>query len=149
MKAKTKTKSKLIEATISAWASAYNCTFDTFEMMLQRAGIKHKSGELLSAQDVFQAVSFRSEKDEAIARAANAKAEEQEMENAVRRKELMELSGIEKKIWNDLLAPLRTELEQMPKSLCSLCNPEEPEVAEKVLHQWVEKTKTNIQEKNK
>ncbi len=146
---KPKRSSSEILASIGAWSQAFGVQQAQFQVMLRRAGIEFKAHHDLSAQDVFKATTFRSEKDEAIARAANAKAEEQEMENAVRRKELMELSGIEKKIWNDLLAPLRTEMEQMPKSLCSLCNPEEPEVAEKVLHQWVEKTKTNIQEKNK
>ena len=114
---------------------------------LQRAGIIYKGGQKLNAVEVFKAVLFRSEKDEAIARQANAKAEEQEMENAVRRKELMELNQIERTVWLDLLAPLRQEIEQMPKSLAGLCNPEDPETAQLMLEQWVERTKINIKNK--
>ena len=104
---------------------------------------------MVQAADIFKAITFRSEKDEAIARQANAKAEEQEMENAERRKELMELNQIERIIWTDCLAPLRQELEQMPKSLSALCNPEDSETALRVLEQWVDRVKLNIQDKAK
>lgn len=138
-----------ISASINAWAQAFGITHPNFCNLLRRADVQYKPGQDLSATDAFKAVTFRSEKDEATARQANAKAEEQEMINAERRKELMELAQIEKTIWGDLLQPLRTEIEQMPKSLCSLCNPEEPEVAEAVLQNWVEKVKLNIKPKTK
>lgn len=144
-----KRESSKIIGSISAWAKSFGCQQAQFELMLRRAGVEFKAGVKLSAVDVFKATTFRSEKDEAVARQANAKAEEQEMINAERRKELMELAQIEKIVWGDVLAPLRLELEQMPKSLCGLCNPEEPETAEKILQQWVEKTKLNIKEKQK
>ena len=136
-----------ITASINAWSKAFGCDHGQFQIMLRRAGVEYKPGQDLTAPQVFKATTFRSEKDEAMARQANAKAEEQEMENAVRRKELMELASIERIIWVDCLAPLRMEIEQMSKSLCALCNPEEPDVAEKVLQQWVEKTKQNIKVK--
>ncbi len=149
MKAKLdkKIKGAGIFAKLNAWSNALGVDFAVLQKMLTRAEIEYKSGDLISAQKIFQALTFRNEKDEAIARQANAKAEEQEMINAERRKELMELSQIEKIIWNDLLGPLRLELEQMPKSLCGMCNPEEPDVAQKVLEQWVEKTKSNLKGK--
>ena len=133
-----------ITATCSAWAKAYGCEQGAFVEKLQRAGIAYKTGVPLNAVDVFKAITFRSEKDEAMARQANAKAEEIEMENAQRRKELMELAQIERMIWNDLLGPLRTELEQMPKSLGGLCNPDSPETAQEVLANWVEQTKEKL-----
>jgi len=138
-----------ITASINAWAAALGMQHKNFCALLRRCDIEYKAGQDLPAHTVFKAVTFRSEKDEAIARQANAKAEEQEMINAERRKELMELAAIEKTIWGDLLAPLRLELEQMPKSLAGLVNPESPEVAEKALLNWVEKVKLNIAEKNK
>lgn len=137
----------VIQASINAWSQAFGITHPNFCNLLRRADVQYKPGQDLTATEAFKAVTFRSEKDEAIARQANAKAEEQEMINAERRKELMELSQIEKAIWGDLLGPLRTELEQMPKSLCGMCNPQEPEVAEAVLQNWVEKTKLNITKK--
>jgi len=138
-----------ITGSCNAWARAYGTDSNALIEKLQRAGIVYKSGEEINAVEIFKAILFRSEKDEAIARQANAKAEEQEMENAVRRKELMELAQIERIVWTDLLAPLRQEIEQMPKSLAGLCNPEDPETAQAVLEQWVEKTKLNIRDKNK
>jgi hypothetical protein len=136
-----------ILATCGAWARAYGVGQSQLIDKLQRAGIIYTGGQKLNAVEVFKAVLFRSEKDEAIARQANAKAEEQEMENAVRRKELMELNQIERTVWLDLLAPLRQEIEQMPKSLAGLCNPEDPETAQLMLEQWVERTKINIKNK--
>ena len=136
-----------ITASISAWAKVAGVQHSQFTVMLKRSNVEFTPGKDLTASQFFDAVTFRSEKDEAIARQANAKAEEQEMINAERRKELMELSQIEKIIWGDLLGPLRTELDQMPKSLCGLCNPQDPETAETVLLNWVEKTKLNIKPK--
>lgn len=136
-----------ILATVNAWAKAYGVDQGRMATILQRAGIEYKPGTLLDAVDFIKSITFRSEKDEAIARQANAKAEEQEMENAQRRKELMEMAEIERMVWNDLLAPLRQELEQMPKSLSALCNPEDQDTAQAVLEQWVERTKLNIGEK--
>jgi len=138
-----------ITASISAWAKVAGVQHSQFVVMLKRANVEFTPGQDLSAESAFAACTFRSEKDEAIARQANAKAEEQEMINAERRKELMELAQIEKLIWGDLLGPLRTELEQMPKSLCGMCNPQDPETAEQVLQNWVEKTKLNINQKIK
>jgi len=138
-----------IVATINAWAIAYGTDSNHMASILQRAGITYEPGSMVQAADIFKAITFRSEKDEAIARQANAKAEEQEMENAERRKELMELNQIERIIWTDCLAPLRQELEQMPKSLSALCNPEDSETALRVLEQWVDRVKLNIQDKAK
>lgn len=132
---------------LSAWAKAYGTDFTNMAGKLSRAGVITVKGQDVDAVDIFKAILYRSEKDEAIARQANAKAEEQEMENAQRRKELMEFDQIERIIWNDLLAPLRLELEQMPKSLSALCNPEDQETALAVLEQWVERTKKNIGER--
>lgn len=142
-----KKRGEQIKATFSAWADSCGLTVENLKQKFTRCGLEWKTGVMVPACQVIQAITFRNEKDEAIARQANAKAEEQEMINAERRKELMELAQIEKIVWNDLLAPLRLELEQMPKSLCGMCNPEEPEVAQKVLGEWVEKTKLNIKPK--
>ena len=136
-----------ISASINAWAQALGISHENFCIMLRRADVKYNPGQDLYAPDVFEAITYQSEKDKAVARKANADAESREMENAKTRKELMELAQIEKVVWNDLLQPLRTELEQMPRSLCALVNPEEPETAERVLQQWVEKTKANIKDK--
>jgi hypothetical protein len=66
------------------------------------------------------------------------------MDNKKARGELMELVQIERTIWNDLLGPLRQEIEQMPKNLSGLCNPEKPETSQKVLADWVEATKEKL-----
>lgn len=143
-----------IIASYKSWAQAYGVDLAHLARMLQRAGIEYKPGVtgnpgMLDAIDFIKAITFRSEKDEAIARQANAKAEEQEMINAERRKELMELAQIERIIWNDLLAPLRQEIEQMPKSLAAMCNPDDSETALKVLEQWTDRLKVNLQEEKK
>ena len=145
---KRKTQSGPISASIHAWSKALKVHPTQLERMLKRAEVEYETKQGLTAEQFIEAVTFRSEKDAAVARKANADAEAQEMENAKTRKELMDLAQIEKLLWNDCLGPLRTELEQMPKSLAGLCNPDEPEVAEKTLLQWVEKTKTNIKAKS-
>ena len=136
-----------IRASINAWSIAFGMSHENLCILLRRADIQYTPGQDISASDVFAAVTMRSEKDAAISRQANAKAEEQEMINAERRKQLMNVAQIEKVIWGDLLQPLRLEMEQMPKSLCALVNPQEPESAEKTLQQWVEKIKLNIKDK--
>ena len=144
-----KKRGEQIKATFSAWADSCGLTVENLKQKFTRSGLEWKTGIMVPACQVIQAITFRNEKDEAIARQANARAEEQEMLNAERRKELMKLAEIERVVWADLLGPLRLEMEQMPASLCGLCNPEDPETSKKVLQEWVEKTKQNIKEKNK
>ena len=141
---KKRTYGRVILASLNAWATAFGTDSNHFASMLQRAGITFQPMVDINAVDVFKAITFRSEKDEAIARLSNAKAEREEMDNKKARGELMELVQIERTIWNDLLGPLRQELEQMPKNLSGLCNPEKPETAQKVLADWVEATKERL-----
>ena len=138
-----------IVATCSAWAQGMGVEQPTLIKMLQRAGVPYISGTKLNFVDIWKAISFRSEKDEAMARQANAKAEEIEMDNAARRKELMDVAQIQRIIWNDLLGPLRQELEQMPKNLGGLCNPDSPDTACAVLTDWVEATKQQLERADK
>ena len=125
--------------TAHQWYQALSMHADTFAKRLSAAGITPEAHGLIAARDVMKAMG--NDKDQAIARKNNADAEAREMENAQARKELLNMVECDKIIWSELLAPLRQELEQMPKQLGIQCNPQDPPMAEAVLLAWWERTK--------
>jgi len=133
-----------ISASIGAWASALGKDPKTIQLRLKKREYRFEPHDKIPAQEIFKAL--MSDKDEALARIAAADADAKERENRVADGELMELPTIEKALWFDLLAPLRLELEQLPQIYAGLCNPQDPQTAEKVLRQFVEKLKVNLKE---
>ena len=138
-----KQKQAAITASINSWALACGTDYNQFARMLKRAGIEFTPGQDLSASDAFRAVTFRTEKDQAIARQANARAEQLEMENKVQRKELLDLAQVEKIVWTDCLSPLRTEILNLASQVAPLC--QDQDTAHKALSQWADSTLAKIQ----
>lgn len=118
---------------------------ETLVRRLRENGVKVEAYEDIDAADILKAIC--GDKDAAMTRKLNADADSKERDNRKKAGELFELPAIEKMIWTDYMQPLRLDLEQMPKIYSGLCNPQEPEVAEKVLTQFVERLKLKIKEK--
>jgi len=133
-----------ISATMTRWAVNLGMHRDALKRRLVESGIPFGDATELTAADVFKAC--YGDKERSITRLNLAKAEEQERENKVAEGQLLELPQIEKKLWVDLLSPLRLLIEQMPESLAGMCNPESPEVAKNVLRTWTESTKLQLKE---
>jgi hypothetical protein len=131
-----------IEGSVTAWAVALGIHRDALKRRLFEAGIKFEAREDLTAKEVFD--SFTGDKDKAMARKLNADADARERDNRKEAGELFELPAIEKKLWMDFLQPARLLGEQMAEQIAGLCNPQEPDTAKKVLHQWWEKFKTSL-----
>ena len=134
-----------IRATLTAWSKNLAISREALTRRLHDALVDWESSETLTAAQVYRAM--LSDKDAALTRKALAEADRIEREEKEARKELVNLAEVEKVVWQDCLMPLRTELEQMPRSLCAMCNPQDQDTAQKVLEQWVEKVKANIREK--
>lgn len=134
-----------ISGNIATWAKALGIHRDALTRRLNRSDVKFGAGDLIPARDVYKALS--GDKDAAMVRKLQAEAEAQERDNRKEDGELLESAAIEKKLWQDLLQPLRTEIEQMPKTYAAMANPQDPETARKVLEQWVEKTKQGLKER--
>ncbi len=59
--------------------------------------------------------------------------------------EMHKRSDVEILVWQQLLLPVRQELETMPSKLGPQCNPEQPEHATKVLSDWWEGLKKLVE----
>jgi hypothetical protein len=141
-------KSNQVSATLKAWAESLSIDPSTIKRKLARQEIKFEPGVPLTAMEIFRALNAESEKDQAITERTREETRAKKRENDIAEKRLHDLDEVERLVWQDLLLPLRHELEQMPAAMCGLCNPQEPESAKKILEQWVEKVKSNIREKN-
>src|SRR5579872_6539108 len=124
------------------WYLALNLHPDTFARKMAEAGVKYEVHGLISALDVHRAMN--NEKDRAIARKNTADAISKEISNSEKLGTLFNLPACEKILWNDLLGPLRQEIEQMPQLCSALCNPQDPPTAQKVLEQWKERVKQTL-----
>ena len=67
-----------ITASLYAWATAFKVHSGQMQVILRKAGVEYDAGKDLTAEQIFEAVTFRSEKDQAAARKSNADAEAQE-----------------------------------------------------------------------
>lgn len=137
-------KSETISATLTAWAASLGLDRLTLRNRLGKAGIEIKPDEPIIAQHIYAAIT--GDKEMAMTRKLTAEAEAQERENRVEAGELLDAAAIEKKLWNELLQPLRTVLDQQANECAANCNPQNPEVARAVLNQWWERAKLSIKE---
>lgn len=137
-------KSETIAHSLTAWAANVGLDRTTLRNRLGKAGITIAADEPIKALDVYRATT--GDKDAAMTRKLTAEAEEKERDNRVAAGELLDASEIEKKLWQNLLQPLRTMLEQQANECAANCNPQNPEVAKAVLLQWLERAKLAIKE---
>jgi hypothetical protein len=135
-------KSDTIAATLTAWAASLGLDRLTLRNRLGKAGIEIKADEPIIAQHIYAAIT--GDKEAAMTRKLTAEAEEKERDNRVAAGELLDAAAIEKKLWTDLLQPLRTLMEQQANDCAANCNPQHPEVAKAVLTQWLERAKLTI-----
>jgi hypothetical protein len=143
-KAKPPTRDHHISATLHSWATSLGIHREALTLRLNRANIKFVTGTEIDAKDVFTAMT--GDKDAAMTRKLTAEAEREERENRVAAGELLDCAAIEKKLWSEMLQPLRTLLEQQANECAANCNPQNPEVAKAVLTQWLERAKLAIKE---
>lgn len=135
-------KSETISATLTAWSASLGLDRTTLRNRLGKAGIEIKPDEPIIAQHIYAAIT--GDKDAAMTRKLTAEAESKERENREKAGELLDSAAIEKKLWSDFLAGLKAEVEQLPRTYATLCNPQDPETARKMLEQWVEKVKAQL-----
>lgn len=129
---------------MQAWCDNLAIDQATLKRKFNLAGIEWVAGDKVNALEVFRALTFENEKQAAATRKLEAEAEARERKNKKEAGLLMDIQGVEKTLWDELLQPLKQTLEQMPRLLAGQCNPQEPAVAEKILHGWVEETKNKL-----
>lgn len=130
-----------ISATLFHWAENLGIDSTTLKRRLNEQSINYEPSSL-SAQQVFKAM--YGDKEAAMTKKLLAESAKVERENRVADGELLEMPVIEKKLWVDLLSPLRLALEQMPEQMAGMCNPESPDVAKGVLRRFVEDLKLKL-----
>lgn len=133
-----------ITASLSSWATNLGVNREALKRRLNEHGIVYGDATQLTAAQIFKAMV--GDKDAAMTKKLLAEASERERKNREAEGELFELPAIEKKLWNDLLQPLRQSLEQAPEQLAGLCNPADPDVAKTVLRRFVEDLKLKLKE---
>jgi len=132
---------KQISSTLFDWSMNLGIDSTTLKRRLNEQSIDYDPASL-SAQQVFKAM--YGDKEAAMTKKLLAESAKVERENRVADGELLELPAIEKKLWVDLLAPLRLQLEQLPEQLAGICNPESPDVAKGALRNFVEDVKLKL-----
>lgn len=80
-------------------------------------------------------------------RVEKAKADKLELELKIQNGQLVEYQVAEKKIM-ELLLPLKNELDYCADKLCALVNPENPDLAHKVLRRWVSEIRTQMRDES-
>ena len=55
---------------------------------------------------------------------------------------MVNLGEVDRLIWENILLPLKVQLEAMPDSLGPMANPTDPAAGKKTLREWWEKTKS-------
>jgi hypothetical protein len=131
-----------ISATISGWSKSLNIADETIISRLVKSGYKIKPRALVPARKVFEALIDERARTKSAIEAELLRKERRENDEA--EKNLVVISEAEKKIWNDLLAPLKVEVELIADKIAALCNPDCPELAHKQLTAWSEQTKKQI-----
>lgn len=141
-----KSKPKL-SATVDAWAKALGIQNRTLKVRLTKAGIKTPAGAQITAREIFRALTD----DAGAERTALVKAKRiaQEFENRRMAGELVQIEISDKRVWQDILMPLKSELDLIGDKLAGLVNPENPAMAHRVLSEWSEQVLRNIRQAGK
>ena len=80
--------------------------------------------------------------DQERARKLSLESEALEDEKKIRNKSMVNLGEVDRLIWENILLPLKVQLEAMPDSLGPMANPTDPAAGKKTLREWWEKTKS-------
>lgn len=116
---------------INKAATEFGVSRETVTRGLRANNTTVKAGEEFTTKQIFAALAgdFKYERT----RRERAEADKTERENRVANGELLDRAAIEKKVWTDMLAPIRQEMLNLPGQVATLCNPADPETARKVL----------------
>ncbi|MDE2099870.1 MAG: hypothetical protein KGL39_21635 [Patescibacteria group bacterium] len=131
-----------LSGTIAAWSKALHVADETLISKLKRIDYVIKPGQKIPVGPIFKAL--LGEKDQLKLELLREQKRKEERENNEAEKNLIVISEAEKKLWNDLLAPLKVEVELIADKIAALCNPDHPELAHKQLTAWSEQTKKQI-----
>jgi hypothetical protein len=134
-----------VATTVNGWAVELAIDQQTIQRRLTKAGIPPKPLVLYSARDVFAAL--HGDKEAMQLRKATAEAEQLERENLEAEKVLVRIEEVEKRVWQEILLPVKTELDLISDKLAALVNPENPDAAHKILTEWSDQVKKQINEK--
>mgnify|MGYP001545184678 CR=1 FL=1 len=129
-------------ATVNGWAVELAIDQQTIQRRLTLAGTKPVGGVLYDARTIFSAI--HGEKDVLLNRKRVAEAEALERENLEAEGILVNIEEADKRIWNEILMPVNVELELVADKLAALVNPSDPERAHKVLNDWSEQGRKQI-----
>ena len=125
-----------IEHTISAWSKAIGVSESTLEVKLTKEGLPNKG--LIRARDIISAMA--GERDASIIELNREKTAALALARRKEEGELIDLPTVERLIWQELLGPLKQEMDLMPAKLAPLLG-DDPV---KVLTEWVEETKRKL-----
>ena len=125
-----------IEHTISAWSKAIGVSESTLEVKLTKEGLPNKG--LIRARDIISAMA--GERDASIIELNREKTAALALARRKEEGELIDVPTVERLIWQELLGPLKQEMDLMPAKLAPLLG-DDPV---KVLTEWVEETKRKL-----
>ena len=135
-----------IAATLAGWAKSIGIDAETINKALKRNDKDFKPGELIPARAVYDALTVGNQLKVAKLRRENAEAEKVERENLVEDGKLIDLAQAEKKLWDELLLPVKVEIEAMPDRMAPLMTGV-PETDHEHLTNWKEALKRQIGER--
>lgn len=139
-----KTPTPPIQWTILAAATEFGCSRETIMKGLRTNGFEPDENSRYTTIQIHTALAGDLKLERT--RRERAEADKVERENREKAGELMEIQACEKKLWSDLLAPIKQELEQMAKILAPILCPNDYAGAERILSQWAEKLKLKLRE---
>lgn len=127
---------------MSAWCRAIGAGEKTLSIKLTKAGHRVPAQGLISAKQIIDAMC--GEKDAAVVRNLDAKTRQLEQKEKLKDGTLVEIPTAERILWNELLGPLKQELDAMPQKIAPMVNPDDSPSAQKALFNWVEDTKKKL-----
>jgi predicted site-specific integrase-resolvase len=137
------------EATLAEWANRFGIDRQTLARSLTQAGAEMpEPHSKVDARTIFKAIV--GDKDAEKRRLLRAQAEEKERENRLANKEIVIMPEVEQAIIEKLVQPLGEALGGMAMALGQLCNPSDPESAQRAIEGYIERTiKPHLRERLK
>jgi len=134
-----------VATTVNGWAVELAIDQQTIQRRLTQAGTPPQPLVLYSARTVFNAL--YGDKEAMQMRKTTAETEALERENLKEEGLLVDIVEADKKMWSEILLPVKTELDLIADKLAALVNPENPDAAHKILTEWSDQVKKQINEK--
>jgi len=134
-----------VATTVNGWAVELAIDQQTIQRRLTIAGTPPQPLVLYSARTVFNAL--YGDKEAMQMRKTTAETEALERENLKEEGLLVDISEADKRMWSEILLPVKTELDLIADKLAALVNPENPDAAHKILTEWSDQVKKQINEK--